>query len=79
MVYTGANKPADAEMTGMAAAVASAMAVAAAPTAITKLVMKTGLNGSKKKVRYLRFVVKSTWSGAAYLHIAELTFWGNDQ
>ena len=32
-----------------------------------------------KKVRYLRFVVKSTWSGAAYLHIAELTFWGNDR
>ena len=49
MVFTGANKPADAEITGgMAAAVASAMAVAAAPTAITKLVMKTGLNGSKK-------------------------------
>ena len=50
MVFTGANKPADAEMTGMAAAVASAMAVAAAPTAITKLVMKTGLNGSKKNI-----------------------------
>lgn len=32
----------------------------------------------KDKFRYLRFVVKSTWSGSAYLHIAELTFWGND-
>ena len=48
MVFTGANKPADAEITGAAVAVASAMAVAVAPTAITKLVMKTGLEGSKK-------------------------------
>lgn len=31
------------------------------------------------KVRYLRFVVKSTWGGAPYLHIAELTFWGNNK
>lgn len=48
MVFTGANKPADAEVTGAAAAVASAIAVSSAPTAITKLVMKTGLEGSKK-------------------------------
>ena len=48
MVFTGANKPADAEITGAVTAVASAIAVSVALTAITKLVMKTGLNGSKK-------------------------------
>ncbi len=31
------------------------------------------------KVQYLRFVVKSTWGGAANLHIAELSFYGNDE
>lgn len=31
------------------------------------------------KIRYLRFVVKSNWSGGDGLEIAELTFWGNDK
>ena len=48
MVFTGANKPADAEITGAVTAVASAIAVSVAPTASTTLVMKTGLEGSKK-------------------------------
>lgn len=33
----------------------------------------------KKNVRYVRFVMKSNWSGGSDVHISELSFYGNDQ
>lgn len=45
MVFTGANKPTDAATATMAVI---AVSIAASPTAITKLIMKTGLEGNKK-------------------------------
>lgn len=32
-----------------------------------------------RNIRYLRFVMKSNWSGGSDVHISELSFYGNDQ
>ena len=33
----------------------------------------------KHSVRYLRFAMKSNWSGSNALHISEITFYGDDR
>lgn len=33
----------------------------------------------KQRVRYVRFAMKSNWSGSNALHISEITFYGDDR